>query len=144
MTAFWLYSAACDAEQVSARRAALLEAARRQKLGVRENLAARLTFRQWRWLGRIAEILRPTPIPDFRQILEMLADVRVMLVELPVEHIDRIGGLRTEPRHMLERVNSQMEAAHLVHHHHVEGSGGGAHVVEAADVEAGFVGAAVD
>ena len=85
--------------------------------------AARLPLRQRRRSRRLAEILRPTPIPNLRHVLKMLPDVRVMLVQFPVEHVDRIRRLRAQPRHMLQRINRQMEAAHLVEHHHIERRG---------------------
>ena len=73
----------------------------------------------------------------------MLPDISVMLVEFPVEHVDRVRRLRAQSRHMLQRVDSQMEPAHLVEHNHIEWSGGCALVVKSADVESRLVRAAM-
>ena len=83
------------------------------------------------------------PIADFGHVLEMFADVRVVFVQFAVEHVYRVGGLRAQPRNMLEGINRQVVPAHFIQHHHIERSGGGALIVEAAHMEAAFVRAAV-
>src|SRR5271168_482647 len=69
----------------------------------------------------------------------MLADINMVLVQFAVEHVDSIRGLRTQSRRVLERVNGKVKAAHLVEDNHVERSGGCAHIIKSAHVEAGLV-----
>jgi hypothetical protein len=47
--------------------------------GIAELCGLRLRRRLFRWFVRIAEIVRPMPIGDLRQIREMLVDVVPML-----------------------------------------------------------------
>ena len=73
----------------------------------------------------------------------MLPDVGLVLVQLPLEHVDCVGSLRTHPWHMLESVDGQVIAAHLVEHNHIEWSSCGALIVKTTDMEPRFVGTAV-
>ena len=79
------------------------------------------------------------PIPNFRHVLKMLPDVRMVLVQFPVEHVDCVRRLRAQSGHMLERVDGQVEAAHLVEHDHVEWSGRRPVVIESAHVKSSLV-----
>src|ERR1017187_7541435 len=69
----------------------------------------------------------------------MLPGKNMGRVEIPGEPVHSVGSLRTQSGHMFERIDSQVEAAHLVEHHHIERSRGGTDVIESAHVEAGFV-----
>jgi hypothetical protein len=50
----------------------------------------------------------------------MLPDINVVFVQFPLEHVDRVRRLRTQSGHTLERINGQMEPAHLVEHNHAK------------------------
>jgi hypothetical protein len=62
-------------------------------LAIAEHASARMSFGQWRGSGWLAEISCPLPVPDLRHIFEMLSDVVVVFVQLPVEHVDYIRNL---------------------------------------------------
>src|ERR1700674_1240793 len=94
-----------------------------------------MSYRQRRWSGGLAEILCPTPIPNFRHILKVLPDISMVLTQFAVEHVDGVRRLRTQSRHMLQRIDGQVEPAHLVEHNHIEWSGGCALVIKSAHVE---------
>src|ERR1700674_4379817 len=102
-----------------------------------------MSYRQRRWSGGLAEILCPTPIPNFRHILKVLPDISMVLTQFPVEHVDHVRRLRTQSRHMLKRIDGQVEPAHLVEHNHIEWSGGCALVIESAYVEPSLICAAM-
>ena len=59
----------------------------------------------------------------------------MVFVQFPVEHIDRVRRLRTQPPHMLQSIDGQMKPAHLVEHDHIEWSGGRAHIIKSAHVK---------
>ena len=70
------------------------------RLGVGEELGARLSLRKWCRSRRFAEVFCPTPVPDFRHILKMLPNVYVVLVQFPVEHVDCVRCLGSQSRHV--------------------------------------------
>src|SRR5579871_3716894 len=108
---------------------------------VRENCLAGMSFRQRSGPTRIAEVRRPLPVPDLGHILQVPADVVVMLIQLLSKQLDCIRRLQTKPRNMLQRIESEVKAAHFVQHHHVEGRGGCTAVHVTMHVEAAFIGA---
>lgn len=84
------------------------------------------------------------PILYFGHVLKVLANVDVMLVKLPVEHVNNIRDSRAQSRNIFERIDGQMEPAEFVEDHHVKRSGGRSLIDEATHVKTTFVGAAVN
>src|SRR6202030_3181963 len=62
--------------------------------GIGEKSRSGLSDGEWRRPRRIAKIRRPGPVGDLRQVLEILANVRAMLVEFPVEPVDHVRSFR--------------------------------------------------
>src|SRR5690606_22605582 len=78
----------------------------------------------------------PGPARDRRQVSEVLTHVALVLVELRLAEVeDSVRALGPAPG-PAERLLGQVEPAHPVEHHHVEGRRGGALLPVAADVEA--------
>src|SRR5271155_4901007 len=103
-----------------------------------------MSLSQGRGHTRLTEIGGPMPIPYLWHILEMLPDVFVMRKQLAVEQIDGICGFNSQPRNMFERLESEVEAAHLIEHDHIKRRGGGSAVHVTAHVETAFIGTSVN
>lgn len=79
----------------------------------------------------------PLPVPDFRHVLAVLVDVRLVLDELVLELLLQIDALVAGLRQAIDRVHHEVKAVQIVEHGHVEGRGDGALFLVAAHV---FVG----
>src|SRR5258708_5920372 len=87
--------------------------------------------------------LRPGPGADLGQVLAVLPGpgpvpgpgVHHVLPELASPH--------RQPRHSVDHVHHQVEPVHVVHHDHVEGRGGRALFLVAADMKVVMAGATV-
>ncbi len=90
---------------------------------------------------RIAEVLRPLPIPDLGHILQMLTDIVVVALELLVEEVDGILSLQTKTGDMLQCIERKVEPAHFIQNHHVEGRRGRSAIHVAVYMKAAFIGA---
>ena len=103
-----------------------------------------MAFGGWERRGGFAEVAGPAPEGDLGNVFKMFADVGVMLVELAVHQVDNVTGLGAKPGRVFQGVDDEVIAADLVANDHIERSGGAALVDEAANVEAGFVWAAMN
>ena len=108
-------------------------------LAIGEDSLARMPLRQRRRGSWIAEILGPLPVPDLRHILQVLANIVVMFIQLLAKESDCIRSLQAKPGYVLERIQRQVEAAHFVQHYHVEWSCGRSLVHIAMYMEAAFI-----
>src|SRR5262245_21207549 len=75
----------------------------------------------------------PTPGANLRQVLTALADVTSMLLELGVRALTCSGTGRAQLGNEIHHGLHQMKAIQVVEHGHVEGRGGGAFLLIAAD-----------
>jgi hypothetical protein len=62
----------------------------RLNLAVAEQACAGMSLGQWRRRARLAEVGCPVPVPDLRHVFEVLPNVVVVFVELPVERVDYV------------------------------------------------------
>jgi len=71
----------------------LQKEAYKRTLAVAEQTCARMSLSQWRRSARLAEIGCPVPVPDLRHVFQVLSNVVVMFVQLPVERVDYVRNL---------------------------------------------------
>src|SRR5665213_603923 len=93
-------------------------------LTVGEHGLARMSLGKWSRRSRITEVRRPLPVPNLGHILQMLANVVVMFIQLLSEQLDCSRCLHTNPRNVLQCVQRKVKTAHFVEHYHVERCGG--------------------
>src|SRR5262245_57400756 len=96
-----------------------------------------------RMRGSPGPSVRPGPGPYLRQILAILPGPRPVLGSLVLHELPDSSRPRPETRHPVDDVDHQMEPVHVVHHDHVEGSGGGPLLLVAAYVQIPVVGTPV-
>src|ERR1700684_2533650 len=103
-----------------------------------------MSLSQGRRCTRLNEIGGPVPVPYLRHILQVLADIFMVLEQLVVEHVDCIRGLNPQPWNMPQRLESKMKEAHLIQNDHVKWRSGGSAVHVAAHMEAAFISTSVN
>ena len=62
-------------------------------LAITEQTCAGMSLGQWRRSARLAEVGCPLPVSDLRHVFQVLSNVVVVLVQLPVERVDYVGNL---------------------------------------------------
>src|SRR5579863_4388773 len=92
-----------------------------------------------RRVTRICKVLRPVPIPYLWHVFEVLANVDMVLVKLPVEHVNDVRYLRPQSRNIFKRIDRQMEPAEFIEDHHVKRGGRRPLIDEAAHMKTAFV-----
>src|SRR6266702_1480401 len=88
-------------------------------------------------------LARPRPVADLRHVVAVLAYVARMLDQCIAELLLHMRGFGRKPWHALDRLDREVVAVELVEHDHVERRRRGAFFDEAADMQAGMVGAVI-
>src|SRR5579875_2865791 len=94
------------------------------------------------WL-RAWPLVRPCPVADLGIVLAVGARVGAGGEALAGHELAQVAGPGDQARCPVDDVDDQMEAVQVVEHDHVEGGGGGAFFLVAADVEVAVAVAAV-
>src|SRR4029077_10503599 len=61
-------------------------------------------------------VLSPSPAADFRRILAVLGDIRLVVDERVADRLFRIGCPRTQLRHAVDHILHQMKAVEVIEH----------------------------
>ena len=85
------------------------------------------------WLFPFAVV--PLPVPDLGQVLAVGGDILAVLHQLILHLLNEIGGSVAQLGQTLDCVDDQVEAVDVVLYPHIEGSGDGALLLVAADVQ---------
>src|SRR6266496_4598733 len=68
-------------------------------------------------------LIRPLPIPDFRQVVSMFADVLFVFDELVAQELFEMRADTLQSRHAVDYVACDVKSIQIVQDGHVEGSG---------------------
>src|SRR5216683_8298080 len=88
-------------------------------------------------------LIGPLPIPDFRQVVAMFADVLFVLDELVAQELFEMRADALQARNAIDHIACEMEAVQIVQDRHVERSCRGSFFLVSAEVEIVVIGAAI-
>src|SRR5215831_3556981 len=89
---------------------------------------------------RLASSVRPAPVSNFGEILEVFARVRRGALEVLAQFLGQLVRASRRKGRKPNRESREVEPAHVVERHHVEGSGRRSLLVESAHVKSRRIG----